>query len=173
MRKRTRMSRRWTVAGLVLVTVAAWAGVARAAAVSTAPTITAGPSGVTASSTASFTFRANRPSTFICTLDDGEGRTCGSGISYANLADGGHTFRVVARAPGTADSDAATRRWTVDHTAPTVTLTFPVNGSVLNQAGLTPGCATTATADVCGTVTDPSGVAGLRIWINGDQLTVK
>jgi hypothetical protein len=84
----------------------------------TAPeaTITAGPSGTTMSTSASFEFTSSETgSTFTCSLDGGAYGSCSSPKSYSSLAVGTHTFRVKARdAAGNEDSTPAERTWEVD-----------------------------------------------------------
>jgi hypothetical protein len=84
-------------------------------------TITSGPSGTTNSTSATFEFSANEPSTFECSLDDGGFATCSSPESYTGLGEGSHSFRVRATdAAGNTDPTAAEQGWTV---APNITLT--------------------------------------------------
>ncbi len=60
-------------------------------------TIDGGPSGLTASATASFTFSADEPgSTFACSLDGAAFSACTSPQSYNGLAQGAHSFQVQA-----------------------------------------------------------------------------
>ena len=83
--------------------------------------ITAGPSGPTASTDASFSFDSNEPgSTFECKLESDPGYTaCTSPKSYTSLGHGGHTFSVRATdQAGNLNPSPATRTWTVD-TVPT------------------------------------------------------
>jgi hypothetical protein len=54
-------------------------------------TITSGPSGTTAETTATLTFEANEGgATFRCSLDGSPPATCSSPIEYSGLADGDH-----------------------------------------------------------------------------------
>jgi large repetitive protein len=87
------------------------------------PTITSGPSGSVASSTAMFQFSSNDTGpgtdTFVCKLDSGSYTGCASGVSYSGFSDGSHTFSVEARdAAGNVSATAATRTWSVDTTGP-------------------------------------------------------
>ncbi len=95
----------------------------------TAPdtTITAGPSGTTTSSSASFSFTASETgSTFECSLDSGAYGSCTSPKAHSGLALGSHTFRVRARdAAGNVDASPATRTWTIEAPCPSWT-TFTV-----------------------------------------------
>jgi hypothetical protein len=86
--------------------------------------IDSGPSGLTASTTATFTFSADEPgSTFACALDGAAFSTCASPQSYSNLAQGAHTFEVRATDPaGNTDPTPASRSWTVSTVAPETTI---------------------------------------------------
>jgi hypothetical protein len=83
-------------------------------------TITGGPDPLvtSTSSGATFTFVADETgSTFQCSLDGAAYATCTSPKSYAGLADGTHTFSVVARdLAGNNDPSPATLTWTIDTT---------------------------------------------------------
>ncbi|WP_028062904.1 Ig-like domain-containing protein [Solirubrobacter soli] len=86
-------------------------------------TITGGPTGSVASTTAAFTFSSTEAgSTFQCQLDGGGFAACP--VSYTGLAQGSHTFDVRATdAVGNTDATPASRTWTVDTIAPDTTLT--------------------------------------------------
>ncbi len=93
-------------------------------------TITAGPSGVVTSDSASFSFSSTiGGSTFDCSLDGAPSAACTSPQPYSGLADGPHTFEVAATAAGVTDSTPASRAWTVDTTPPMVTGTDPIDGA--------------------------------------------
>src|SRR5205085_1173274 len=86
-------------------------------------TITAQPANPTNSTSASFSFTSSKTgSTFQCKLDGGTNTSCTSPVSYTGLAAGSHTFTVTgtdtAGNTGTAGST-----WTIDTSAPTVTIT--------------------------------------------------
>ena len=88
--------------------------------------ITVGPAGgATTTPDVSFTFGSPASGvTYECSLDGGAFVPCSSPQAYINLPDGMHTFTVRAKtAAGTIDPSPATRTWTVDGTAPTVTIT--------------------------------------------------
>jgi CSLREA domain-containing protein len=87
-------------------------------------TISAGPSAVTASTNASFSFSANESgSTFECSLDGGAFLACSSPRQYAGLADSAHQFRVRAvDAAGNVDGTPAQHGWTIDTVAPETTI---------------------------------------------------
>jgi CSLREA domain-containing protein len=93
----------------------------------TAPetTITIGPSALTNDSSAGFSFTSTEPgSGFTCSLDGEVLSPCTSGVSYAALAEGPHSFSVIATdAAGNADGSAATRSWTIDTVAPETSIT--------------------------------------------------
>ena len=107
-------------------------------------TLTSAPSHVVASSTATFDFASSEAgSSFQCSLDDAKPTTCGSPQTYPGLADGTHTFTVQAIDPaGNIDPTGATASWTVDTTAPAVTMTAPVAGGYTNDT--TPALSGTA-----------------------------
>jgi len=95
----------------------------------TAPTvaITGRPAAQTASSEASFSFRANEAgASFACSRDRGAFAPCSSPAAYHGLAPGAHSFAVRARDPAGNTGSPAVATWTVlpppDTTAPTVTI---------------------------------------------------
>ncbi|OFZ83127.1 MAG: hypothetical protein A2583_12885 [Bdellovibrionales bacterium RIFOXYD1_FULL_53_11] len=60
-----------------------------------------------------FTFESDHPaSVFICSLDGAPASPCLSGITYADLASGNHTFVVRAQNDGRLDPVGATHAWT-------------------------------------------------------------
>jgi hypothetical protein len=85
-----------------------------------ATSITAGPSGTSATRSASFSFGSSEAgSAFECRLDAGAWGACSSPKAYANLGEGRHTFFVRARdRAGNTDASPAQRTWTVDVPAP-------------------------------------------------------
>ena len=99
----------------------------------TQTTITAGPSGVSNNTSASFSFASSEPgSHFDCRLDsnqEADFQPCDSPKSYATLADGSHTFEVRAISPnlGT-DPSPASRTFTVDTVPPESTITSGPSG---------------------------------------------
>lgn len=103
-----------------------------------APSITglSGPSGTTSSTSGSFTFGATEsPVVFLC-KGPGEGAfaSCSSGKGYSGLSDGPHSFAVYAVDQAGNQGPTVSRAWTVDTTAPVVTLTRGPSGKV-NTAG--------------------------------------
>jgi hypothetical protein len=93
--------------------------------------ITSQPSSLTNSTTASFSFTSTEGgSTFECQLDAGGYSSCTSPKSYLGVAAGAHTFYVRAIDPaGNTDPSPASYSWTIDTTAPTVSLVNPSNGA--------------------------------------------
>ena len=83
-----------------------------------APTITAGPSGLTNQTSASFSFTGEAGATFQCALDGAAFAACTSPRAYSGLADGPHTFQVRQTDTASNTGPAASRNWTVDATAP-------------------------------------------------------
>jgi hypothetical protein len=94
--------------------------------------IDSGPTGAVTSTSASFAFSSSKAgSTFQCSLDGAASGACTSPTAYSGLAEGAHTFAVYAvDSLGHADATPATRTWTVDTTAPTVTSVSPADGVV-------------------------------------------
>ena len=94
--------------------------------------ITAGPSGTVASTSAAFSFAANEAAGFTCRLDSGAVAGCTSPTVYSGLADGAHQFSVTATdTAGNVDATPATRSWTVDTTTPPA----PDLGTISTLAG--------------------------------------
>lgn len=87
-------------------------------------TITSGPSGMTASTSATFNFSSDPGTTFECQLDGGAWASCTNPVTFTNLAQGAHALSVRARDPaGNTDPTPASASWTVDTVAPDVSLT--------------------------------------------------
>src|SRR5207245_1102106 len=77
----------------------------------------------TSQTSASFSFTSSKTgSTFQCKLDGGANTTCTSPTSYTGLAAGSHTFTVTATDPA-GNTGTASSTWTIDTSAPTVTIT--------------------------------------------------
>jgi hypothetical protein len=78
-----------------------------------------GPAAFVASRTATLSFTDSRTdATFTCRLDAAPARACTSPVTYQNLAEGSHTFRVRAKSPTLRQSNEASLTWTVDVTRP-------------------------------------------------------
>ncbi len=133
-------------------------------------TITGGPTGTVATTSASFTFTSTETGTFQCSLDGAPFTACTSPQNYAGLADGAHTFAVRAiDVVNNIDSTPATRTWTVDTTPPDTTITGgPANGSTsgpdvsftfTSEAGATFECSLDAGAFAA--CTSPENLTGL------------
>lgn len=76
--------------------------------------ITSGPSGTVSERTAQFTFSTPTPgATLECALDGGAFAPCASPATYGPLENGGHQFRVQARA-GSVVSLPVSRTWAID-----------------------------------------------------------
>ena len=90
-------------------------------------TITSGPAALSASPDATFAFTADESgSTFECSLDGGAFGACTSPASYSGLADGPHAFDVRATDASTnTDPTPDKASWTIDATAPNVSLADP------------------------------------------------
>jgi len=129
------------------------------------PTITSHPANPARATTATFTYSDSQSGvSFKCSLDGSSYTGCPSfGESYSKLADGTHTFAVIAQHGNAPPSSAATYTWRVDTTAPTITVTFPANGGSYNGSSWSSGCA--SGAGICGTASDPSGVSRVAVGI--------
>ncbi len=88
-----------------------------------APSIGSGPSGFARSRVAAFSFTGEAGAAFLCSLDGAAAAPCTSPVAYAGLADGAHTFSVVAVDEAGNESAPALRAWTVDATKPNTILT--------------------------------------------------
>jgi hypothetical protein len=88
-----------------------------------APTISSAPPNTSASTSASFSFNGGNGSTYNCQLDGGAYTSCASPASYSGLAQGSHTFKVLA-VQGGSTGPATSYTWTVDSVAPTQSVTL-------------------------------------------------
>ncbi|MET0558393.1 MAG: right-handed parallel beta-helix repeat-containing protein [Solirubrobacterales bacterium] len=79
-------------------------------------TITAGPAGTTAATSASFSFASSAGgSSFQCRLDSGAWTACTPPRSYSGLATGSHRFEVKATdTAGRTDASPAARTWRIN-----------------------------------------------------------
>jgi hypothetical protein len=84
--------------------------------------ITQSPPDPSNSSAASFSFGADEPAAFECSLDGAAFATCTSPRAYSGLADGSHTFRVKATDTAGNVGPVASSTWRVDTAAPSVTI---------------------------------------------------
>ncbi|MFN2613570.1 MAG: Ig-like domain-containing protein [Actinomycetota bacterium] len=93
-------------------------------------TIESGPSGWVRSRGATFTFTSpDAAATFACGLDRQTYQPCTSPVVYSGLPEGAHTFSVRASDAAGDTSLSAVHAWTIDVTAPAVTLTSPRAGT--------------------------------------------
>lgn len=104
----------------------------------TAPnaTITANPSSLTNSTSASFSFSGTDTgggtvASYLCSMDSGSYNSCSSPAAYSALTTGAHSFAVKAVDTAGNTSSAQTYSWTIDQTAPSVTIS--VSPSSLNN----------------------------------------
>ncbi|WP_082282730.1 Ig-like domain-containing protein [Myxococcus hansupus] len=113
--------------------------------------IDSGPATLTNDTSASFVFSSNEASvTYECSLDGAAFAACPAQADFGPLSDGEHTLAVRAvDAAGNVDATPATHTWTVDTQPPTVAITAPANGAVLDVATVT----YTGTAEPDSTVT--------------------
>jgi len=127
-------------------------------------TITSGPSTLTNSSTAAFSFASTEANvTFSCSLDGAAFSTCTSPVSYTALVDGSHTFGVRATdAAGNTSPSPASSTWTIDTIAPTVTSTIPAS-SATNMA------VTTDVTAVFGEAMDPATLTTATFLLRTQQ----
>jgi hypothetical protein len=95
-------------------------------------TITGGPTGATDDSTPTFSFTtAGSPTTITCSVG-GQSGACTTTFTPTALGDGNYTFTVtVTDAAG--NTGTATRAFSVDTVAPTVSITAPAAGAVTND----------------------------------------
>ena len=98
------------------------------------------PSGsLVTSKSISLSFTSNDGgSVFQCSLDGGEFFACASPFSASNLAEGGHSFQLVAKDAAGNQSAIASDSWTIDAIAPVATLSSRTpGGSLVNSKGVT------------------------------------
>ncbi|MDQ3890478.1 MAG: Ig-like domain-containing protein, partial [Actinomycetota bacterium] len=94
---------------------------------------------------------------FLCQLDAQGFSPCASPKSYSGLAEGAHRFQVMARDAAGNESAPASYAWSVDVTAPLITLTAPENGSVTADRTL-------AFAGQAGTAAGDSALVRVRVY---------
>jgi Concanavalin A-like lectin/glucanases superfamily len=110
------------------------------------PTITSAPPDPSGPAV-TFEFSHEGNVTFRCSLDNLPFADCTSPQSYAGLADGAHTFRVVAVDENGNGGFAAQRTWRVDSTPPAIHLTSPANGDSRREWPTFTGAGGTAVGD--------------------------
>ena len=82
------------------------------------PVIVSGPSALSVSTAAIFTFTSEPGSRFLCSIDGSAPASCSSPHSVDLLSDGPHRFEVVAEDSAGNRSAATARAWTIDTGAP-------------------------------------------------------
>jgi hypothetical protein len=89
----------------------------------------------TTSTSATFAFTSSEAnSTFECSLDSAAFTSCTSPKAYTGLSDGNRTFQVRATdASGITDPTPAGDGWTIDATAPTISVTSPADGATYQR----------------------------------------
>jgi len=100
-------------------------------------TISSGPPRYTKSTSATFAFASSEAnSTFACRFDSAPAFTaCNSPMTYSNLAQGTHTFRVRATdQAGNTDPTAAKRAATIDTEPPQTTITSGASGTIASRS---------------------------------------
>ena len=114
------------------------------------------PTNPSNSTTAVFNFTAGETATFQCKLDGGAFVACTSPRTYTSLTTGSHTFQIKATDQAGNGGPTASYTWSIDATAPTITLTSPSNGgstsstqpSFAGVAGIASGDSTTVTVKI-------------------------
>jgi uncharacterized repeat protein (TIGR01451 family) len=135
----------------------AFSAVTDTAAITVGPTatITSGPSGPTNDATPDFTFTTSGSPTIIqCRLDGGSFTACLNSYTSAPLASGPHTFDVRVE-DASANSSTASRSFSVDTTAPVVSVPGPPTNPLVTSDptptfsfSITDASATTAVCSV-------------------------
>ncbi len=101
-------------------------------------TISSGPSGTIATSSASFEFTSSEEGSFECRLDSEEESAwapCSSPQGYASLPDGPHSFEVRARdAVGNVDPTPARANFAVDTQPPQTTISSGPSGTIATSS---------------------------------------
>ncbi len=101
-------------------------------------TLTGTPPASTEETSATFTFTANEPATFRCSLDGSPATPCASPASYTDLAPGTHTFRVEAiDVAGNVDPTPATDSWEIIAPSAPETILLTTPPSLTNQDSAT------------------------------------
>ncbi len=106
------------------------------------------PGALVNSSSATFNFTADEAATFTCSLDGSPFGNCSPPVLLPGLADGTHTFRVIAHDVSGHPSSVTAYTWKIDTTPPVVTVTqdspppgvSPTFTFVSNESGTTYKC---------------------------------
>jgi RTX calcium-binding nonapeptide repeat (4 copies)/Domain of unknown function DUF11 len=126
----------------------------------TAPqiTMTHAPNGTTAATSGSIGYGVDDGNAAVtCTLDGAPLSSCTSPVALSGLADGAHEFVIIATDPAGNDS-TRTIDWTVDTTAPQITITLAPTGTTAST-----------TASVAYTVDD--NAAAVTCTLDGSPLS--
>jgi fibronectin type 3 domain-containing protein len=122
--------------------------------------IDSGPAALANSTSATFAFHATLSgATFVCRLDGAKAATCTSPRSYTGLAQGTHSFSVVATVSGITDPTPATASWTVDTVAPSVPTQLAAAVDASGAVNLSWAAST-----------DTNGVAGYDVFRDGSLM---
>jgi hypothetical protein len=98
--------------------------------------ISSGPTGLSNSRSAKFTYSSDVGTDYQCKLDDGDWLVCPNGQEqYEALSDDDHSFEVRAVLNGQPDPSPARRSWTIDATPPHTALTAGPSGAVQGASG--------------------------------------
>ena len=103
-------------------------------------TLDSTPANPTNEKDAKFVFSSTEEnSTFVCKIDNSDSENCTSPKIYNGLTDGSHTFQVIATdKAGNSDATPAEYTWTIDSTAPEVTIdSSPANPTNSKDASFT------------------------------------
>jgi hypothetical protein len=123
----------------------------------TAPdtTITSNPAALSNSKTAIFNAASSETgSTFEASLDSAAFASATLPLEVSNLPDGKHTISIRARdAAGNIDGSPATFTWTVDTSAPSANIVFPLPNSYTDATTLT----------IRGTTVESNGIASVHV----------
>jgi len=100
-----------------------------------APAITAPGDGSTVDGTPDFAFSGEPGAAFTCSLDDSPYAPCAPGAAFAFDANGAHTLRIRAvDAAGNVSDPSAPAGFTVDVSAPAVTVDTPGEGALTGRS---------------------------------------
>jgi streptogramin lyase len=103
-----------------------------------APSITAQPPNPSGVATAAFSFSdAQAGVTFVCSLDGAASAACSSGVSYPSLANGSHSFAVMAADAQGNLSAAATYNWSITAVPVPSIFAGPANPTITAAAAFT------------------------------------
>jgi hypothetical protein len=99
------------------------------------PAVTAPSSGATVDGTPDFAFSGEPGASFTCSLDDAPYNACAAGPAFAFDADGAHTLRIRAiDAAGNVSEPSAPAGFTVDVSAPAVTVDTPGENALMGRS---------------------------------------